>query len=1378
MAKTTPKSSCWELAGSLFLPAQVERIFNISSDRQTDQDYKIPQGFSLKDEAFRAYRISSTAWKQFKAVMDRSDVSAADKKTAILNFAQVFFVNGLGYPQLREVDPIRVGEELHPETLKTFPVRHLLDPRSNVDLGTQPAILTSENATATSVKQQDQGAILPLAIVDTGIDEQTEAWAVVAELGGGHRRNSPFLMLQELLNAEKKYIWGFVFNGYSVRLLRDVMTLSRPSYLEFSLEQIFGGDDQAEFVHMWLMLHSSRALISNGMNVWERWIKLSQDIGQPARDKLSASLQEAMLVLGNGFLKGKAHGNVALCEKIASGELTPTEYNHQLMRLMYGFLFVFCLEERELINLKPNDQHTEEQKQELELATKRYWQGYALRRYRDLALKKSVYNDYTDVWEVVRIVFKSLGKGEPKLALPALGGLFAESQCPDLMAASLDNASFFEAMRLMRWAVMDNAYTVIDYKNINTEELGSIYEGLLELVPQIKTEVQPYAFSFINASSNERKSTGSYYTPDDLVQSLIKTALEPVIEQKLKDNPQAPEAALLSLKVIDPACGSGHFLLAAARHIAERLASLRSINKAVTPELFHQAMHDVVANCIYGVDINPMAIELARIGLWLEGFAEGQALSFLDHHLVVGNSLLGITNLDVLNLGVVNDAYKADKSGFALNDKDVCAILKKRNTSERKLLQEDTPYRAGLFSMGLIGQLAQNNYRLIGTMSSGSLAAEQAKAQQFQVNQQELKQNPIYQACNLFMAAFISEKTHATAPFVPTSGDVDLALQQDLGVSESLKNKIDFAQRICDDNKVLHWPLVFPEVFGGDVAEEQRGFDCVLGNPPWDKPKVEDEKWFSARMPAIANAKTAAIRKKMIAALAKGEFALKYPDKDQEPSELRSQAEQLLYADYLHDQYRAAASSVLWHLSAEDGGRFPLSGVGDTNLFAYFAELAIWLCSGTGAVGVVLPTGIITDNNCTAFSQHIFSNKRVLSVYHFSNSKKIFPDVESKYSFVLLTLSQSDTPDCVFYATDIKQLEDQRRHVTFEQGDFALMSPNTHTPMIACSDFDLQLCRKIYLRVPILVRESDDQNPWSIKTMSMMHMANDSGLFLDLADKDILERDGKVIVPLYEGRMIWHFDHRSVTYEISDKGRLVLRDSSFEEKSDSHYRINPEHWVDQNVVQDKFAKKRWMRPWVLAWRNVAAVTNERTVIASALPASIAVNHNAPLLLPDCDDRKAACLLTMLNSLVVDYVERIRQTNANVAVFQLKQLPVLPPEAFSEEDVEFVASRVAMLTRTADDINAVWLTSYPSYTFQEPRERLKIRAELDAFIARKYGLSREEMAYILDPKQVMGEDFPSETFTTLKNKELKLYGEYLTSRLVLEAYDALEAGTLK
>ena len=195
------------------------------------------------------------------------------------------------------------------------------------------------------------------------------------------------------------------------------------------------------------------------------------------------------------------------------------------------------------------------------------------------------------------------------------------------------------------------------------------------------------------------------------------------------------------------------------------------------------------------------------------------------------------------------------------------------------------------------------------------------------------------------------------------------------------------------------------------------------------------------------------------------------------------------------------------------------------------------------------------------------------------------------------------------------------------------------------------------------------------------------------------------------------------------------------------------------------------RGWMLAWRDIASATNERTVIVSVLPC-VGMGNSAGVLLTPFTDHKAACLLAVLNSLVVDYIDRCKQSGAHVNLFIFKQLPVLPPDAFTPQDVAFICERVAKLTRNADDINAVWLTDYPSYSFQEPKERLRIRAELDAYIARMYGLTRDELRYILDPKELMGDDFPAETFTVLKDKEQKLYSEYLTKSLVLEAFDAL------
>jgi hypothetical protein len=198
---------------------------------------------------------------------------------------------------------------------------------------------------------------------------------------------------------------------------------------------------------------------------------------------------------------------------------------------------------------------------------------------------------------------------------------------------------------------------------------------------------------------------------------------------------------------------------------------------------------------------------------------------------------------------------------------------------------------------------------------------------------------------------------------------------------------------------------------------------------------------------------------------------------------------------------------------------------------------------------------------------------------------------------------------------------------------------------------------------------------------------------------------------------------------------------------------------------------------MLAFRGITSPTNERTVIAAVLPSTHGVGHSAPLILPDIADQIAACLVANLNSLIVDYVARIKQSGSNLSLFILQQLPVLSPQLYQRQDVSFIVPRVAALTRNSDELNAVWLTDYPSYPFQEPRERLRIRAELDAYYARLYGLTRKELQYVLDPASVMGEGFPSVTFPGLARNETNLYGEYLTQRLVLEAFDKLEAGLL-
>ena len=607
----------------------------------------------------------------------------------------------------------------------------------------------------------------------------------------------------------------------------------------------------------------------------------------------------------------------------------------------------------------------------------------------------------------------------------------------------------------------------------------------------------------------------------------------------------------------------------------------------------------------------------------------------------------------------------------------------------------------------------------------------------------------------------MSEKTTATEHLVPTTKDIDLLITDPESFEQRHKDMLEYAAQVCAENHVLHWPLEFIEVMA------QGGFDCVLGNPPWEKPKVEDVKFFATRLPEVANAKTAAIRNKMIDALAESQDQLK----------------RAVFIDYVKAQHRAAVFSTINHLSTEDGGRFPLTGVGDTNLFAYFAEHDLTLKKASGTMGFVAPTGIVLDDATKRFAQTIFAQGLVSSLYHFNNTESIFPAVHNSYSFVLLTLAQADQADCVFYATNIKHLEDSKRHLSFEPGDIALINPNTKTALLARSEYDLEVCRKLYRAAPVLIKEGTathlELNPWQIKTIRMLDMANDSACFESLSQQDSSMAYEKGLVPLYEGKLFNQYDHRFASFGYDDEGKLTdAANVKLQQKQDCAFRVTPRYWVKQVIVKKRWEQKGWDKPWTLAWRDISRATDERTVIAAVIPSSFAAGGTATLMMPQVDDKKAACLLAMLNSLIVDYVERIKQAGAHSNLLYVKQLPVLPPEAFAPADVEFIASRVAKLTRTADDINAVWLTDYPAYTFQEPQERVAIRAELDAYIAKMYGLSREELAYILDPAAVMGPDHPSVTFPGLKRKETELYGEYLTQRLVLKAYDDLISGVLK
>ena len=1318
-------TSC-TLEGVLFLPDHLQKALQGNAEGQSASDYAIPKGLDLKNEMSRGFQIAMSQWSVFKGQKVRAEhLNQGEINQGTKHFVKEFLRDVLQY-NVEDSADFKVEERIYPLSLRA--------------------------------------SKLPLIVAPFNL-ELDRADAAFAVQGGSGSKKSPFQLAQELLNASVKDRWALATNGITIRLLRDSTTLTRPSYLEFNLEDILSNGRFAEFCQMWRALHYTRCIEKDGECIWDQWVKQGAEEGKRARESLSQNVINALMALGNGFVSNQ--NNDELREKLSSGDLSNEEFMRQLLRLMYRFIFLFCLEERDLLNTKGNDD-------EIIKARERYQRGYALKRFTEQSLRRRFKNEYSDAWESVRIIFKGLTTGEPRLALPALGGLFNVEQCPDLDKCHLSNQALLTAMKELRWDTVDGQTYAIDYKNMGSEELGGVYESLLELVPSINTELRTFDFVGLSIegsdAGNTRKMTSSYYTPDELVQSLLNSALEPVIDQKLQEAEQTgkdPEAALLSMTVIDPAMGSGHFCLGAARRIAMRLATLRSYGASPSPEQFRHALREVIDHCIYGVDLNPLAVELARMALWLEGYEEGKPLSFLDHHLKVGNSLVGVFSYDMLKHGIAKEAFKAKRG----DDKDVCKELQKINTAGLKYLsKKDEEFDAILGVKGTQGLLLAaadpltylNAFESFEQTSTDTVDAVKRKQEAYNklLNSPQLQEQR--DRCDLLIGAYMAPKNKQTKDLVPTSFTLGQVLFNheisDQFNRATIEEQLSFARKVCKDASVFHWPVEFP------LAMKDGGFSVVLGNPPWDKPKVEDIKWFATRNPDIADASTAAIRKKMIEKLSHGQLASSHlkngallaPNK----------AEIKLYEQYIEAQRTAECMGSFGHLDAEYGGRYPLTGFGETNLYAYFAELSSYLKQVDGRVGMVVQTGLVSDMATRYFAEYL-QNNNLISLYDFDNVENIFPIADHMH-FALITMGKSDSMDCVFYAKNIKDLDHPFGHINLDTSDIKLMNPNTMNFPYIRSHRDMDINRKIYSTIPVLWREKengDNDKTWDIDLYTMFHGSNDSSLFKKEQFDDA--------VPLYIGKLISHFDDRFETFDNDKKGKKVKRYVSDNEKTSS-YEVEPEYWVNRTAVNEKWVKKGYTNPWVLGFRDIARATDKRTLISAVLNASFAFNNTLPLVLLNIDDpRLAACFMANLNALVADYLIRQKAPSAHVNFFILQQIPILPPEWYSEDEIEFISSRVAKLTRNHDYINKVWLTDYPEYPFGTAESRLEIRAELDALYAKKYGLTRDELDFVLDPSEAESPDYPSETFPVLKREELNLYGEFRTRRLVLEAFDKLE-----
>lgn len=908
----------------------------------------------------------------------------------------------------------------------------------------------------------------------------------------GRPRLAPHSLLQEYLNRSE-HLWGIVTNGLTLRLLRDSTYVRRQAYVEFDLKQILEEQRFNDFAILFRLLHRSRLPQTAelaGDCLLEKYYQQALEQGGRVRERLREGVEECIRLLANGFL---AHPkNQRLRARLLSD---PRELYRQLLRLVYRFLFLLVSEERGLMS-----------------SAALYREHYSVTRLRRFLDRQSAQDEHEDLWCSLRVLWRVLSQEELAELLgaaPLNGELFAPLELDE---CSLSNRDLLQAFSHLAYYRENPTSPLrrVNYAALDVEELGSVYESLLDYQPQIVTGQGAPRFELSYGS--ERKSTGSYYTPPELVAELIRSALEPVIEERLKAArpPEEKEQAILSIRVCDPACGSGHFLLAAARRLGKELAKLRTGEEEPAPERVREAIRDVVAHCIYGVDKNPLAVELCRVALWLEAHCAGKPLTFLDHHIKCGDSLVGVLDLAILEKGIPDEAF----TPVSADSKEAARSLKQRNRTECQSLQ------TGQLSLAfdtdqVVAELSQERQKL-EAIPDNSPAEVSRKQQLYSRYCQDPQHQKLVEACNLWTAAFFQPLIPDFSRAITTQAVADRL--QERTPSQALAT----AQALAVENRFFHWPLEFPEVF------ESGGFDVILGNPPWERIKLQEEEFFASRNTAIARAPNAAARKRLIADLPKTNPAL------------------------WHDYQRALHGAESTSRFLRGSGQYPLTGRGDINTYSVFAERVRSLLNIRGRAGIIVPTGIATDATNQFFFADLVEQGQLASLFDFENREALFPGVHRSYKFCLLTLTGGRTPTdattFTFFATHADHLRDPRRAFRLSATDIARINPNTRTLPVFRTRQDADLTRAIYQRVPVLVNEHTGENPWDVRFMAMFHMSNDSHLFRTRAE---LEKQGYRLV----GNVFVPSPPSPLSHAAREGGRIAAPDLSSRAAGEGGYEL-------------------------------------------------------------------------------------------------------------------------------------------------------------------------------------------------------------------------------
>ncbi|EKF2451059.1 class I SAM-dependent DNA methyltransferase, partial [Campylobacter jejuni] len=862
-----------------------------------------------------------------------------------------------------------------------------------------------------------------------------------------------------------------------------------------------------------------------------------------------------------------------------------------------------------------------------------------------------------------------------------------------------------------------------DYKTLSVEHLGTIYEGLLSYFFEIANEdiyyvsykekskeiecyfdnydfkilekskkVEKYTFYkkgqiYLKNSSNSRKSTASFYTPQSIANFLIQSALK----DKLNNE------NILKFKILDNACGSGHFLvgiLNAITHIVlsdfDHFTNLKELYEEEKENILNYIKDFVqdyeldesdvlkrllLKRIIYGVDLNPFSIELTKLSLWIDSFIFGTPLSFIEHHIKCGNALVGSSIIDFENL------IKQNKENIFTNS----------ITQEFEILQE-------VFEK--LDNLQDTN-------------EEQIK-QSKQIYQNEI--TPKLDKLNLYLD-YINSLHFANKEELQILKALSQDDIQNLSQNEQAKAIISKYQK---EFNFFNYELEFPEITENQVF---KGFDIIIGNPPWDKTKFSDSDFFPQY---------------------KSDYRSLIASKKKEIQD------NLLAKDYIKQNYEKQKAYIN-NLSEYYKKVYPLNkGSGDGNLFRLFVEKNLSLLKQDGNLAYVLPSALMFEDGSLTLRKEILENKTLEYFYSFENRQAIFADVDSRYKFALMLIKNTQANHThkiktMFYKTDMNSLKNKDEILTLSLKDIKKLSP-THLALMELKDKQaLKILRKCYNAFQNLSFDYID-------FVNELHMTNDKDLFIEEF------REG--LLPLYEGKMIYQFNANF------SQATYFLEKAKFDErlKSKELYRAKKATGKELNPKLIKYDREFFR----LGYRAVASDTNERTLIASLLPKNCGFGHsmfaNAPKQYIVKDDEicmdivpyeKILFVLALFNSLVVDFIIR-NMVQINVSKSYLERIPLPQPsdEEIQNNEIYKTLAKNALLLQLYNDQNRHFDELKQEFSIKNeeiPKTKKAydiLRAKNDLLVKELYGLSDDEFSYMISTFKVLNEK-QSEYITLIK-----------------------------